>query len=203
MEFLENISLAQYTTFKIGGPARYFCQAETPEEALRAIEFAKQKGLPFFILGGGSNLLVSDQGYKGLVMKIRMTGRTILSQNNDHVLLKVGAGENWDQIVAWSVENNWWGMENLSHIPGLCGAIAVQNVGAYGQEASKLVVSVTALDTKTGKFLEMDSAACQFGYRSSVFNQSEAGRFIIFNLTLKLDKRPTPILSYRDLKINF
>lgn len=203
MDFLENISLAQYTTFKIGGTARYFCEVGTPEQALQAVAFAKQHNLPVFVLGGGSNLLVSDQGYPGLVMKIRMTGRKILSQDSDHVLLQVGAGEDWDQVVAWSVENDWWGLENLSHIPGLCGAIAVQNVGAYGQEASKVIMSVAVLDTAAGEFLEIDSTDCQFGYRSSIFNQAKAGHYIILNLTLKLDKKPRPILSYRDLKNRF
>jgi len=203
MEFLEHVPLAQYTTFKIGGSARFFCVATTPEEALTAVQFAKQKALPIFVLGGGSNLLVSDRGYEGLVLKINVQGKEILSESQDTVRVRISAGENWDSVVAWSIENDWWGLENLSHIPGSCGAIAVQNVGAYGQEASRLIISVSALDIKTGALLEMKNEDCGFGYRSSIFNQAEKGRYIIFKLILGLSKEPNPILTYRDLKNRF
>lgn len=203
MEFLEHIPLAQYTTFKIGGSARFFCVATTPEEALAAVQFARQKSLPLFVLGGGSNLLVSDRGFEGLVLKINVQGKEVISEDEDTVRVKIAAGENWDSVVAWSVEKGWWGLENLSHIPGSCGAIAVQNVGAYGQEASSFIVSVAVLDIKTGVLLEMKNEDCSFGYRSSIFNQAEKGRYIIFKLILSLSKAPKPILSYRDLKNSF
>ncbi|MCL5774687.1 MAG: UDP-N-acetylmuramate dehydrogenase [Patescibacteria group bacterium] len=199
MEILENVPLAGYTTFKIGGPARWFCEVKTPEETAEAFEFAHRQKTPVFVLGGGSNLLVSDRGFDGLVTKVCFKGKEILEENSEAVKIKVAAGENWDEIVEWTVKNGWWGLENLSHIPGSCGAIAVQNVGAYGQEASRVLVSTSVFDTTSKRFLELINSECQFGYRSSIFNKQARGRYVIFSVTLALSKKPTPILEYRDL----
>ena len=199
MKFLENVPLAEYTTFKIGGPARWFCEVKTPEETAEAFDFAHKRNLPTFILGGGSNLLVSDRGFNGLVVKVCFKGREIIEEAAEAVKINVAAGEQWDEIVDWAVKNGWWGLENLSHIPGSCGAIAVQNVGAYGQEASKVLVSVSVFDTLSRKLSELANSECQFGYRSSIFNKQDRGRYVIFSVTLALSKKPVPILQYRDL----
>ncbi|MCL5008871.1 MAG: UDP-N-acetylmuramate dehydrogenase [Patescibacteria group bacterium] len=203
MDILENVPLAPYTTFKIGGPARWFCEASSLEEIKTALSFAQLRQLPVFVLGGGSNLLVSDQGFEGLVLKINLLGKEKIKQDESGVWLKVASGENWDQVVSWAVERGWWGAENLSHIPGSCGAIAVQNVGAYGQEASRLVESVVVYDTASQSLVELKNAACGFAYRRSIFNGSQKGRYIILYLTLRLSLLPAPILEYRDLKERF
>ena len=163
MKIEENILLAPYTTFKIGGPARWFCVVENQFDALEAFEFAKNKQLKTFVLGGGSNILVSDEGFDGLVIKVVNKGIEVLSENADDVLLKVASGEVWDEVVKFAVTNNWWGVENLSHIPGSTGAIAVQNVGAYGQEASRVIESVTVFNRETHQILSLAAAACRFG----------------------------------------
>ena len=203
MQIQENVLLAPYTTFKIGGLARYFCIVKDQFDALEAYEFAQKHKLNVFILGGGSNLLVSDQGFNGLVIKVVNKGIEILSEEENKVLLKVASGEVWDEAVAFAVKNNWWGMENLSHIPGSTGAIAVQNVGAYGQEASKIITEVSVFDTKTHQIISISNADCGFAYRQSIFNTSQKGRYIIFHIVFSLSKTTQPILSYRDLQNKF
>jgi UDP-N-acetylmuramate dehydrogenase len=221
MQIKENVKLAPYTTFKIGGPAKYFCEAKDQFDALEAFEFAKKHTLSVFILGGGSNLLVSDDGFDGLVVRIINTGIEVLNpempgsgsristssadygMTSPEIYLKVASGENWDKVVEFAVSNNWWGLENLSHIPGSTGAIAVQNVGAYGQEAKNVIESVTVFDTQTHQILTLENKDCGFEYRKSIFNSSQKGRYIIFYITFKLSTVSSPILSYRDLSNRF
>jgi UDP-N-acetylmuramate dehydrogenase len=207
MKILENIKLAPYTTFKIGGAAKYFCEVKDQFDALTAFEFAKEKSLPVFILGGGSNLLIADSGFSGLVIRVVNRGIEMLVEEKndspDEILLKVASGENWDSVVDFAVKNNWWGMENLSHIPGSTGAIAVQNVGAYGQEAKNLIESVTVFDKQTHQILSLNKTDCGFSYRRSIFNSTEKGRYIIFEILFRLSKNPLPILNYRDLAQKF
>ncbi len=208
MEIKEKINLKPYTTFKIGGFAEYFCEVEDQFDALTAFEFAAEKKLQVFILGGGSNLLISDKGFGGLVVRVINKGIEIISKSqgeseSDTIYLKVASGENWDSVVEFAVKNNWWGMENLSHIPGSTGAIAVQNVGAYGQEAKNIIDSVTVFDTKTRQILNLAAKDCGFEYRKSMFNNSQKGRYIIFYITFKLSKTPKPLLEYKDLKKSF
>lgn len=203
MKILENILLAPYTTFKIGGPAKYFCVVKDQFDALEAHELAREKNLKVFVLGGGSNVLISDEGFNGLVIKVENKGVEVLHEDQSSIILKIASGENWDEVVKFAVKNNWWGIENLSHIPGSTGAIAVQNVGAYGQEASNLIKSVTVFDKETRQILELDNASCGFLYRKSIFNTKSKGKYIIFYITLRLSKIPEPILSYRDLNSRF
>jgi UDP-N-acetylmuramate dehydrogenase len=203
MQIQENVLLAPYTTFKIGGSARWFCVVGDQFDALQAFEFAKGKGLKTFVLGGGSNILVSDEGFNGLVIKVENKGIEVLSENDDNVLLKVASGEIWDEVVRFAVKNKWWGIENLSHIPGSVGAIAVQNVGAYGQEASKVIESVTVFNRDTHQILNLSAAECVFSYRQSIFNSSDKGKYIIFNITFRLSKKAKADFSYRDLKVRF
>ncbi len=203
MQIKENVILAPYTTFRIGGAAKFFCEVKDQQEALQAFEFARDKKLQIFVLGGGSNLLVSDNGFEGLVIRIVNKGIEIVHQDNQWVLLKVASGEVWDEVVSFAVKNNWWGIENLSHIPGSTGAIAVQNVGAYGQEAKNVIESVTVFDRSTHEILSISGKDCGFAYRSSIFNTSARGKYIIFYLTFRLQKNGKPNLSYGDLKRYF
>ncbi len=199
MTIKENIPLAPYTTFKIGGKARYFCTVLDQFDALEAYEFAEEKKLPVFILAGGSNVLISDSGFAGLVIKIEGRGIEIVKETKKEVLLKVAAGHNWDELVSFAVTNGWWGIENLSHIPGSTGAIAVQNVGAYGQEAGQVLRSVTVFDKQTKQILELPNSECRFGYRSSIFNTTQKNKYLIFYVTLRLLKSGKPNLGYKDL----
>jgi len=198
IELKENVALAPYTGFKIGGPARYFCIASTTEEINEALEFGAQQRLQTLVLGSGTNMVVSDEGYDGLVIKLETKGIEF-DENGDDVLATVQAGEVWDDFVKLCVEKEYWGVENLSYIPGTCGAFVVQNVGAYGQDASQVVISVTILDKETGNIGTMSNADCYFAYRQSVFNTVFKDRFVVLSLTLQLSKIPKPNLLYADV----
>lgn len=203
MKIEENISLKEFTTFKIGGPAKYFVRVKDATELPDVIKFAQEKNLEIFVLGGGSNVLVSDEGFDGLVIHPEMSDIEIVSENDDSVSLKLGAAEVWDKAVEFSVEQNFWGIENLSHIPGNCAAVAVQNVGAYGQEISNCLQSVEVFDRETLSVKILENKDCNFTYRKSIFNTDQKGRFIILSLTIVLSKKPNPNLSYGDVKKYF
>ena len=205
MNIAENVRLDQYTTLHVGGVADYFIDVTTMEELREACLFAKQTGRPPLILGGGSNLLVSDDGYRGAVLHIRISGRDYASDARDYVspeetvYLTVGAGETFDDVVAETVSKGLWGLENLSSIPGTAGATPVQNVGAYGIEISELIVQVEAVHTTTGEQKIFLNEECGFSYRDSFF-KTEVGRlWVITAVTFRLSKTPRPKLSYNDL----
>ena len=202
MQILENVALAPLTTFKVGGPARYFCEAKTPPEAGEAVAFAQRGNFPLFVLGGGSNLIISDNGWPGLVLKIGIAGMEDHFENGKTVF-EVGAGEEWDNFVAVAVSRNCAGVECLSGIPGSVGGTPVQNVGAYGQEVSETIESVLALDLKDGQLHELCNDACGFSYRSSIFNTSQKGRYIIVRVTYALMPGGQPRIQYGDLKRHF
>jgi UDP-N-acetylmuramate dehydrogenase len=200
----EHVPLAPLTTFLIGGPARFFVEAKSVGEVQEAVTFANTKELPLFVLGGGSNLVVADAGWPGLVLKIAIPG--IDRHPGDHdgkAIFDVGAGEPWDRFVSHAVAAQCAGVECLSGIPGSVGATPVQNVGAYGQEVSDTIDSVEALDLKDGQVRELCNEACGFSYRSSIFNTSERGRFIILRVTYALTPGGEPHLEYVDLKRHF
>src|SRR5882762_4505558 len=202
MQILENVALAPLTTFKVGGPARYFAEAKTPKEVSEAVAFAQSRSLPLFVLGGGSNLVISDDGWPGLVVKIGITGIEERSESGKK-LFEVGAGEEWDNFVACAVARNCGGVECLSGIPGSVGGTPVQNVGAYGQEVAETVESVLALDLKDGQLHELCNDACGFSYRTSIFNTSQRGRYIIVRVTYALSIGEEPRILYTDLKKHF
>jgi UDP-N-acetylmuramate dehydrogenase len=202
MQILENVALAPLTTFKVGGPARYFCEAKTSQEVSEAVAFAQTRNFPLFVLGGGSNLVISDSGWPGLVIKIGITGIEDRSEDGKKIF-EVGAGEEWDKFVALAVAKNCAGVECLSGIPGSVGGTPVQNVGAYGQEVSETIDSVLALDLKDGQLHELCSDACGFSYRSSIFNTSQKGRYIIVRTTYALTPGGEPQVRYADLKKHF
>jgi UDP-N-acetylmuramate dehydrogenase len=152
MQFLEEVPLAPYTTFQIGGPARWFAEAASEDDIAAGIAFAGERQLPLFILGGGSNLLVSDAGFPGLVLRIALRG-IASTQESGRSIISAAAGEDWDGLVAYAVAADLAGVECLSGIPGTVGGTPVQNVGAYGQEVSQTIVTVRAFDRKTGQFV--------------------------------------------------
>jgi len=202
MVIRQNILLRDFTTFGIGGPAQYFTEVASEQELEEALNFSESKQLPFFVLGGGSNIVVSDEGFPGLVIANRIKGISI-SKDDNQVALMVGAGEIWDEIVTYSVEHNWAGIECLSGIPGSAGAAPIQNIGAYGQEVSSVIKIVHAFDTYVKKMTGLDNAACGFDYRKSIFNSVEHGRYIVTRITMGLKPGGTATLTYQDLKDKF
>jgi UDP-N-acetylmuramate dehydrogenase len=195
--------LKPYTTFKIGGPARYFARAASIEEFSKALELARRLSLPFFVLGGGSNILVSDNGFEGVVVHPTCRGIEILEEDANAVIVGVNAAEDWDNLVKCAVEHDWRGIENLSHIPGQAGAALVQNIGAYGQQVSDVLESAQVIRTETCAVLSLSAAGCDFGYRQSIFNTRARGEFIITRLLLRLVKHGRPQLDYPDVKAHF
>ena len=202
MTILENVSLAALTTLQVGGAARYFAAPKSAAEVAEAVNFARSRDLRLFVLGGGSNLVVADAGWPGLVLKIAISGIEERSENGK-TFFEVGAGEEWDRFVARAVARNCAGVECLSGIPGSVGGTPVQNVGAYGQEVSETIESVLVFDLKDGQVRELCNEACGFEYRTSIFNTSERGRFIILRVTYCLTPGGKPRIEYADLKKHF
>jgi UDP-N-acetylmuramate dehydrogenase len=195
---LENISLALHTTFGIGGPARYFTEATNVAELREACDFARSRKVPLFVLGGGSNILVSDAGFPGLVIKNEIRGLTETIKG-DSITIKVGAGESWDKFVGHCVEKGYWGPENLSLIPGSVGAAPVQNIGAYGREVKDIIESVSVFNSVTGEEERFSNEQCAFTYRDSVFKRETAKNLIITSVTFKVSLSSKPNISYKDL----
>ena len=202
MTVLENVALAPLTTLNVGGPARYFTEPKSVAEVAEAVNFARSRDLPLFVLGGGSNLVVADAGWPGLVLKVAISGID-QREENGKARFEVGAGEEWDKFVARAVARNCAGVECLSGIPGSVGGTPVQNVGAYGQEVSETIESVLVFDLKDGQVRELCAEACGFQYRTSIFNTGERGRFIILRVTYDLTPGGKPRIEYADLKKHF
>lgn len=202
MKLKENVPLAPLTTLGVGGPAAFFAEAHTESEVREAVDFAHLRKLPLFVLGGGSNLLVADAGFPGVVLQIAIKGIDESDAGNKR-LFQAGAGEDWDALVNHVVEKNCAGIECLSGIPGTIGATPVQNVGAYGQEVAETISEVYALDLESGEVSEFSNEACGFAYRTSIFNTVARGRFIILGVRFALTKNGAPKLEYRDLKNHF
>jgi len=198
----ENVALAPLTTFRIGGPARYFTDAASEETVLEAIHFAKSKNLPLFVLGGGSNLLVADAGFPGLVIKVCIAG-VDWEPHNGRIIVRAGAGEDWDHLVAQCVDRDLSGIECLSGIPGSVGGTPVQNVGAYGQEVSEVLVNVRAYDRQTDSIVELSRSECQFAYRASVFNTTSTDRYIVLRVTYALSYGVAPAIRYPEVQREF
>jgi UDP-N-acetylmuramate dehydrogenase len=203
MMISERVPLAPLTTLGVGGPARYFAEACTESDVRQAVEYAQSRDLPLFVLGGGSNLLVSDRGFDGLVLKICLRGIELTPGADDTVIFSVAAGEEWDGFVVRAVEENCAGIECLSGIPGSVGGTPVQNVGAYGQEVSETVREVTALDRQSLQLRTFTNAECGFGYRSSIFNTTERDRYIILRVSYSLRRGGKPAMRYADLQKAF
>ncbi len=194
----KDILLAPLTTLKIGGKARFFVRAENETDVFEAFEFAAENDLEIFVLGGGSNILIADEGFDGLVLQTAIKG---IEENGGN--LTVGAGEDWDKFVEFCVKKNLAGVECLSGIPGFVGGTPVQNVGAYGQEVSETIISVRVYDRRTSEIKTLTNEECGFEYRKSIFNTSEKNRFIVLAVTFALEKNGKPKIAYQDLKNYF
>ncbi len=214
MNVSEHVVLAPYTTFGIGGEARWFAEARTEQDVVEAARFARRARLPLFALGGGSNLLVSDSGFPGLVLRIAIAGieeaeagsereSGAESSNQARRHFRVAAGEDWDQLVTRTVERSCAGMECLAGIPGTVGGTPVQNVGAYGQEVAQTIERVRGYDTQSQCFIEFGKQECGFAYRSSRFNRQDRGRYILTRVDYSLEQDGAPTLSYPDLRRYF
>ncbi len=189
----ENVPLAPLTTFRLGGAARFFIEVQTLEELNTALDTAKEKNLPVLFLGGGSNMLVTESGFDGLVIKVALKGI-----ERDEALLIASAGESWDALVEYSVAAGLWGLENLSGIPGSVGAAPIQNIGAYGSEVKDTVLWVEVLDSQTNSVRMLTAAECGFGYRTSNFKKNP-GRYVVLRVAFALHTDPSARLHYKDL----
>lgn len=197
----ENKPLAPLTTIGVGGPARYFLAAQSEEEIVEGSAWAQKHGLPLFILGGGSNLVVSDNGFNGLVLHIALHGvEAVENADRDQVLFRAAAGEDWDSFVQNAVEANCGGIECLAGIPGTVGGTPVQNVGAYGQEVAPVIDCVRAFDLRERILVEFSAAECKFAYRRSRFNSQDKSRYVVTRVDFLLRHNGTPTLKYADLK---
>ncbi len=205
MQVQGNVSLAPLTTFRLGGPARFFVEARSAGEVQEAVEFSRAKGLELFVLGGGSNLVVADSGWPGMVLKVAIMGidQAPAPNSEGKIVFEAGAGEPWDRVVSHAVVAHCAGIECLSGIPGSVGGTPVQNVGAYGQEVSQTIEEVQVLDRKDGQVRELCNEACGFQYRSSIFNTTERGRFVILRVSYGLNPGGEPYIGYADLQRHF
>ena len=188
-----DVPLKNYVTMRLGGRARFMADLHSPSEIHEIVQRAKEQQLPVFVLGGGSNTLVHDDGYQGLVLRNRIPGFEVIGETASDVTIKVGAGEPWDDVVRRTVEMRLSGIEALSAIPGTAGAAPVQNIGAYGQEVAETLISLEAYDEQTSQIVTLSNADCLFSYRNSIFRSSALGRYIITSITLRLFKAaPAP-----------
>lgn len=193
MDIHTNIPLKNYTTIRLGGPARFMADAHSKDELTSLYKNARQQSLPVFILGGGSNTVVHDEGFSGIIIRMRIPGFEIINDDLNTTSIKIGAGESWDEVVKRTVDMRLSGIESLSAIPGTAGAAPVQNIGAYGQEIADTLVSLEAYDTTTDTYVDLGNTDCGFAYRHSIFRGEQQGRYVIVSITLKLSKNlPTP-----------
>ena len=188
MDIHTNIPLKNYTTMRLGGNARFMTEVHTLDEVETICNNAASQQLPLFVLGGGSNIIVHDEGFDGIIVRNRIPGFEVINDTASEATLKIGAGENWDDVVRRTVEMNLSGIEAMSAIPGTAGAAPVQNVGAYGQEIADTLISLEAYDTQESQHVTLQAADCEFSYRHSIFRGRAAGRYIITSITIKLYK---------------
>lgn len=194
-KIFENYPLSHLNTFGIEACARFFTEVSSLDDIQEFFNNKQLRGLPLFILGGGSNVLLT-RDFGGVVMKINIAGKTVVKEDEDYVYLKSGAGENWHRLVAFCVENGYYGVENLSLIPGCTGAAPMQNIGAYGAELKDVFYELEALMTGSGEVKKFLNEECRFGYRESIFKNELKGKCIILSVTLKLSKKPSFNTSY-------
>lgn len=199
----ENISISEYTTFKTGGPARFFTEVSNDTDIVSAISFARERNLSFLFLGGGSNILVADSGFDGLVIKLNYKGISIESISDSRIRISVGSGETWDDVVAYSVKHGLWGIENMSGIPGTVGGAVVGNIGAYGQEIKDSLDYVKTYNCKTGEEKVFSASELSLSYRSSYFKSEEGKHYVVVSAAFQLSTKKLPIIEYKDLNVFF
>lgn len=192
MNILKDIQLKNLSTFKVEAKAKYFVEITNEKDIRDLIDTDIFKNNSHYILGKGANTLFS-KNFDGLIIKISMDGKEILSKNKTSILLKIGAGEDWTKLVEYTVNNNWSGLENLAWIPGTAGAAPVQNIGAYGRELSDVFEYLEAIDLESGQKVVFNKEECEFGYRDSIFKREAKGKYIITSIVIKLEKADNKI----------
>jgi UDP-N-acetylmuramate dehydrogenase len=199
LDIHENVPLAPLTTLQVGGPARHYLHATTLEDVEAGEGWARSWDVPLLVLGGGSNVVVSDEGFPGLVLHVDVRGVDVAVQSEGTVEIEAAAGEEWDTLVAFAVERGWAGFECLSGIPGRVGATPIQNVGAYGQEVSETITHVRVIDRAERRLRSLSHAECGFGYRTSRFKGEDRDRFVVLGVRFRLRPGGIPALTYPDL----
>ena len=199
MNIIENYPLLKLNTFGVDVKAKYFTSINTINELIEVTKTNVFKDLELLILGGGSNILFTKD-FDGLVILNNIKGKEIIDQNQQSIFLKIGAGENWHELVMYCVDNGWGGIENLSLIPGNTGTAPMQNIGAYGVEIKETFIELEALEISSGKIVKFNNSDCEFGYRESVFKNKMKNQYIILNITLELKKNPVLNINYGDVK---
>ncbi|MBD3615525.1 MAG: UDP-N-acetylmuramate dehydrogenase [Gracilimonas sp.] len=194
----ENFNLAEYNTMGLTAKARYFISISSVQQLQTLLADSQFQSLSKFMLGGGSNILFIDD-YDGLIIHMDIKGIEIEREYKDCVLLKIGAGENWHELVIYCIEKGWGGIENLSLIPGSVGAAPIQNIGAYGVELEEVFDSLEAVNIETGEIQSFNKEECKFGYRDSVFKNELKGAYVITSVKLRLHKNPKINTSYKAL----
>ena len=195
----ENVDLRHLNTFHVAAKARYFVRVCSTDRLREVLGWCRTAGLPFLLLGQGSNVLF-QQDYPGLVIELQLLGRQVVADNAESVDVRVAAGEPWHDFVQYALQQQWYGLENLSLIPGTVGAAPVQNIGAYGVELKDFVVELEALEVASGAVQRFSAADCAFGYRQSFFKQAGKDRFVIVAVTLRLRKQQRLVLDYPGLR---
>ena len=195
----ENKLLAPYTSFNIGGLAKYFVEVNDEYEAKEAISWAKHKNLEILIIGQGSNMLLADEGFSGLVIKNNIKGIKEERVDNNYIIVEAGSGETWNDVLKYSVNKKYWGLENLSYIPGTIGAAPVQNIGAYGVELKDVFYSLRAINFDSLETEIFETHECNFAYRSSIFKKQLKNKVFITLVSLKLSLEAKPQLNYGSL----
>jgi len=198
----ENVILAAHTTLRVGGPARFFARARTEEQIIDGLLFAEKRSCPVFILGGGSNIVVSDSGFPGLALKIELSGIEYPRAAGGGII-SAAAGQDWDSFVQYCVDRNLAGIECLSGIPGTVGGTPVQNVGAYGHDVSEVIQQVRILDRTNQSIAALGSPECRFAYRASIFNTAALNRYIVLRVDFLLNLNGEPHIRYQDLQRRF
>ena len=199
MNIIANYPLLKLNTFGVDVKAKYFVSINTVNELIELTKTEVFKDLQLLILGGGSNILFTKD-FDGLVILNNIKGKEIIDQTQESIFLKIGAGENWHELVMYTVDNKWGGIENLSLIPGNTGTAPMQNIGAYGVEIKETFVELEALEISSGKIVKFNNSDCEFGYRESVFKNKMKNQYIIVNITLELKKNPVLNINYGDVK---
>lgn len=207
MKIQEYVDIREYNTLRIGGQFRYFVEVSDKSDLSKVCIFAKEKDLPIYIIGGGSNIVFPDRVFNYVVVKLELKGFEIVKDEENYSEIKVGSGENWDSFVERTVSMNLSGVEALSSIPGTCGATPVQNVGAYGQEVKDTISEVEVFDLVSQSFLNLTNQECQFSYRDSIFKSNPPsggkGRYIIISVTFRLSKGLPKVPDYPGVKKYF
>lgn len=202
MNIQSNYSLKLLNTFNLDISAKQYVKLVSVADAIELIESGRLKQTSYFILGGGSNVLFT-QDFNGLIIQAEFKGIEIIKETDQFIQIKVGAGEVWENLVEYTVKNNWGGIENLALIPGNAGASPIQNIGAYGTELKDVFVSLNAINLETGKLEKFINEQCQFDYRYSIFKGELKGKYLISDITLELSKNPKVNLSYKALQKEF